>query len=173
VATSVSSPRRAGRTPTHLWIVGGVSLLWNAFGAFDYLMTQFRVEAYMGEYTPEQLEYFYRFPPWMTAASAVGVWFAVAGSAALLLHSRWAVHLFGVSLLGLAVTTVYTNILTDGMAAMGGDIVYVIFSIAIWLVLIGLLGFIEPCSIGSSLLFTSTSRARRPPPSSPKCSSSP
>ena len=28
------------RTPVHLWIVGILSLLWNCFGAYDYLMTR-------------------------------------------------------------------------------------------------------------------------------------
>ena len=32
----------AARTPAHLWIVGILSLLWNGFGAYDYLMTRMR-----------------------------------------------------------------------------------------------------------------------------------
>ena len=28
------------KTPVHLWIVGIVTLLWNALGAANYLMTQ-------------------------------------------------------------------------------------------------------------------------------------
>jgi hypothetical protein len=139
LATSVVTAPPRTRTPVHLWIVGGLSLIWNAFGAFDYLMTKLHVEFYMARFTPEQLAYFDAFPAWAVAAWAVGVWFAVGGSVALLLRSRWAVHLFAISLAGLAATTVYTNVLTDGMAAMGGSIGYVIFSLVIWLVLIGLL----------------------------------
>jgi hypothetical protein len=26
-------------TPWHLWLVGVLALLWNSFGAFDYVMT--------------------------------------------------------------------------------------------------------------------------------------
>ncbi len=62
VATTVSRTRT---TPLHLWIVGALSLLWNAVGAFDYLMTQTRNQAYMSDFTPEQLEYFYGFPAWV------------------------------------------------------------------------------------------------------------
>ena len=29
----------SARAPAHLWIVGILSLLWNAFGCYDYLMT--------------------------------------------------------------------------------------------------------------------------------------
>ena len=35
MATAASRP-----TPMHLWIVGILSLLWNAFGACDYTMTE-------------------------------------------------------------------------------------------------------------------------------------
>jgi hypothetical protein len=52
----------AVRTPWHLWVVGAVSLLWNAMGAFDYLMTQSRAEWYMSQFTAEQLDYFGSFP---------------------------------------------------------------------------------------------------------------
>ncbi|CAN5516268.1 hypothetical protein BH23BAC4_BH23BAC4_07940 [soil metagenome] len=136
---AVAASRSVGRRPVHLWIVGIVSLLWNSIGAFDYLMTQLQAEWYMGSFSAEQLEYFYGFPAWAVAVWAIGVWFAVGGSVALLLRSRWAVYLFGISLAGLALTTLYTNVLSDGMAAMGGSIGYVIFSIVLWLVLIGLL----------------------------------
>jgi hypothetical protein len=50
------------KTPFHLWIVGILALLWDAIGAFDYSATQLRMEAYMSQFTPEQLEYFYAFP---------------------------------------------------------------------------------------------------------------
>jgi hypothetical protein len=30
------------KTPWHLWVVGILSLLWNAFGGYDYTMTQLR-----------------------------------------------------------------------------------------------------------------------------------
>jgi len=139
MATSVATSPSGTRTPVHLWVVGVVSLLWNSIGAFDYLMTHLQVEAYMGRFSEEQLAYFYGFPSWAVAAWAIGVWFAFAGSVALLLRSRWAALLFGISLVGLAGTTVYTNILSDGMAAMDGSIGYVIFSIAIWAITIGLL----------------------------------
>ena len=50
-------PKAAGtRAPWHLWVVGIISLLWNAMGAFDYLMSQTRNEQYMAAFTPEQLD---------------------------------------------------------------------------------------------------------------------
>ena len=32
------------KAPVHLWIVGFISLLWNAMGVFDYLATKLRLE---------------------------------------------------------------------------------------------------------------------------------
>lgn len=125
------------RPPVHLWVIGAVSLLWNAFGALDYAMTQFRVESYMSQFTAEQLTYFYQFPIWVDAAWALGVWGCVLGSIGLLLRKGWARWAFLVSLLGLAGSSTYTLLLTDGLAIMGGAGVAV-FSLVIWIVTAGL-----------------------------------
>ena len=120
------------KTPVHLWIVGVVALLWNAMGAFDYLATKMRLDFYMSQFTAEQLEYFYGFPAWMVAAWAVGVWGALLGTLALLMRKAWAVFLYGASLLGLAVSTVYNFVLSDGAAIMGQPAV--MFTAVIWVI---------------------------------------
>lgn len=135
----MTTSTRNRTTPLHLWIVGGLSLLWNAFGAVDYLMTQLRVPAYLAQLTPEQLAYLEAFPLWMEAAWAVGVWASLAGSVALLFRSRWAVALFGASLIGFAASSVYTWVLTDGGAMMGPA--QLAITVVIGVVLVGLLGY--------------------------------
>ena len=95
------------RAPLHFWIVAGLSLLWNAFGAFDYTMTNLKDAGYLANFPPEMMDYIEAMPVWATAAWALGVWGAFAGSVLLLLRSRYAVAAFGVSLLGLAVSTLY------------------------------------------------------------------
>ena len=125
-------------TPTHLWVVGGLSLLWNLFGANDYLMTQLRVESYLANFTPEQLEYFTTFPAWFEASWAFGVWGAVAGSVGLLLRKWWATWAFGVSILGLGVSSIYNFVLSNGFEVMGAGIGLVIFNLVIWTVAIAL-----------------------------------
>lgn len=62
-----------GSSPRHVWVVGGLALLWSAMGAFDYLATQLEWEFYMGQFTEEQLAYFYGFPAWTVAAWALAV----------------------------------------------------------------------------------------------------
>ena len=90
------------KTPLHLWIVGVLSLLWNAFGAYDHVMTQFRNAQYLSVFTPEQMAYFDNATVWFDAVWATGVWFSVLGAILLLLRSRLARLAIGVSLLGLA-----------------------------------------------------------------------
>jgi hypothetical protein len=128
----------AVRAPWHLWVVGIVSLLGNAMGAFDYLMTQTRNESYMKSFTPEQLDYFYGFPAWVVACWAIAVWGGVAGSLLLLLRKAWAAPVFLVSFLAMVVTTIHNYVLTDGLAKMGGAGVAafaaVIFVVALLLV---------------------------------------
>jgi len=120
------------KTPIHLWIVAILAVLWNAVGAFDYVATQYRIESYMGQFTPEQLEYFYGFPVWMDAAWAIAIWASVLGSLSLLLRKAWAVWLFGISILGLATSSVYSFILSDGMAVMGSE--GATFTAVIWVI---------------------------------------
>jgi hypothetical protein len=109
----------AARTrPVHLWIVGIIAILWNAFGAFDYTMTNLRNQAYLAQFPPEMMTYMDAMPSWLTAFWAFGVWGALAGALLLLMRSRHAVAAFAVSLLGLAVSTGYQQLAMDLPASM-------------------------------------------------------
>jgi len=98
------------RAPTHLWIVGGVATVWNAFGAYDYLMTRMRDTEYlsgMGFDANAILAWIDSFPLWAQFGWGLGVWMAVLGSVLLLARSKWAVHAFGLSLIGMALSFGY------------------------------------------------------------------
>jgi hypothetical protein len=125
--------------PRHLLVVGVLALLWNAFGAFDYLATQLRLDWYLSQFTEEQLAYFTSFPSWMVAAWAFGVWGAVAGAIGLLMARGWAVWAFAISLAGLAVSTVYNFGMTDGLEMMGTA--GAVMTVFIWVVAIALLWY--------------------------------
>jgi len=125
-------------TPWHLWVIGFLTLIWNAVGAFDYLATQLELEAYMAAFTPEQLDYFYAFPSWLVAFWALAVWSALAGSLALLFRSRVAVPLFLISLISMIVTSIHNFVFTNGAEVMGqGGVIFsiVIAVVAVLLVL--------------------------------------
>ena len=120
------------RAPRHLWVIGILAVLWSAVGAFDYTASQLRIESYMSQFPPEQLEYFYGFPAWSVAAWAVGVWGSLIGSLGLLLRKSWAVWVFGASIAGLALTTLYNFVLSDGLSIMGSGAA--VFTAVIWII---------------------------------------
>ena len=95
------------KTPVHLWIVGIVSLLWNAGGGYDYVMLQFQNADYISMLPPPHQAFIDTAPLWFEAAWAIGVWFSVLGSVLLLFRSRLARTCFGFSFLGLVAASVY------------------------------------------------------------------
>lgn len=93
------------RVPTHLWIVGGLSLLWSAFGCYDYLMTRMRDTDYLASMMPDvdpqaMLAYIDGFPLWAQIGWGLGVWLGLAGAVLLLIRNRYAVWAYGLSLVG-------------------------------------------------------------------------
>ena len=123
--------------PWHFWMIGIVSLIWNAFGVFDFIATQFRWEPYMSNFTEIQLEYFYGLPTWQVVGWALGVWCALFGSIALLLARRIAILMFALSLLGMLVgmaNSVLSDLAREAMGQGG-----LIFSGVIVLVGVALL----------------------------------
>ena len=93
--------------PWHLWAVGIVTLLWNAFGCYIYTMTMLRDPAIMAQSTPEMQAAIEAAPAWANGAWAFGVWGALLGSILLLLRNRLAFPAFVVSMLGLIGTAIF------------------------------------------------------------------
>jgi hypothetical protein len=110
------------KTPWHIWTVGILSLLWNAFGAFDYLMAQTRNASYV-EMVPEEfraqfLAYLDGMPIWAASSWALGVWASILGSFLILARSRHAVTAFVASIVGLAVNSAYTYLIAQTNLSM-------------------------------------------------------
>jgi hypothetical protein len=122
--------------PPHYWIVGVLSLIWNAYGGYDFVMKNMRVAAYVDRLPAELMQYLDELPVWAVGVWAAGVWGAVLGSLFLLLRSRFAVPAFAVSLIGLAVNGAYQ--LTSGMPAGAQPRG---LTVAIWAVAICLAGY--------------------------------
>jgi len=127
----------AKATPRHLWIIGIITLLWNMMGAYDYLMTQTRSEAYMAQFEPAQLEYFFNFPTWLVFFWALAVWSSILGSILLLMRKRLAVPVFMVSLGSMVITAIYNFGFSAGMEMMG--VTGLVFTLVIFCVALGLL----------------------------------
>ena len=114
------TPMQTAKTPWHLWTIGAISLLWNAVGVVDFVMTQTKNEAYMGQFSPEQLEYFYGFPLWVVTAWGVATWGSLLGSVLLLLRRKLTVVVNLVVLVAMGLTFVHNFVLSDGLKLMGG-----------------------------------------------------
>jgi hypothetical protein len=100
----------------HLWIVGLLSLLWNCFGAYDYLMTRFHNMEYLKTAMPGVdpqvgLAWVEGMPIYAQFGWGLGVWLALLGSILLLMRSRWALWSFGLSLLGAVMSLGYQLLL--------------------------------------------------------------
>jgi hypothetical protein len=132
------------RTPVHLWIVGILSLIWNAFGCYDYLMTRMRNTDYLASMMPkvdpnEMLAWVDSFPLYAQIGWALGVWMGLLGSVLLLVRNRWAVWSFGLSLLGAVLGLGYQILAAPPLPgaddAMSKAMPYVIILIALGLFL--------------------------------------
>lgn len=126
----------ASKTPWHLWVVGAVSLLWNAGGVTSYTMTHLGMLESM-DMPANQIAFYSSFPTWATAVWALGVWGCFIGSALLLLRSRFAEASFGISIVGLIGTTIFQW----GVADMPDELKtggHIGFAAAIWIITIGL-----------------------------------
>ena len=97
------------RTPWHVWLVGVLSLLWNAYGGYDFIMTNTQGETYMRSLgmTQPMIDYFNAMPTWMYVPWTLGVWGAIAGSILLLLRMKWAVHAFALSVIGAVTSLIF------------------------------------------------------------------
>ena len=100
------------KTPWHLWVVGVLTLLWNAVGGFSYTMTRLGKlpDLGMGEV---EIAFFDSHPVWANAFWALGVWGAILGSILILLRSRFAVHAVILAIIGLIGSNIYQYTLTD------------------------------------------------------------
>jgi hypothetical protein len=105
-------------------------------GAVDYLMTQTRNEAYMGQFSPEQLAYFYAFPAWSVAFWALAVWGGLLGAVLLLLRRKFAEPVLLTSLVCMVVTAVHNYGFAAGLDIMGGK--GLIFTVVIFAIALGL-----------------------------------
>ena len=117
---SIMSASSGVKTPWHLWVVGVVGLLWNAFGCIDYTMTALQGEVWLRQMgmTDAQITSYQAMPAWMTAVWAIGVWGAMLGTVLLLLRKKLAYPVFVVSLIAYVASLVYAYALSDQAEVM-------------------------------------------------------
>lgn len=124
------------KTPWHLWVVGVLTLLWNAVGCWSYVSTQRNQLDGLGM-SDEAITYVTSFPAWADALWALGVWGAFFGSLLLLFRSRWAIISLWISVVGLVGTTFYQRVMTDIPEEMAGWGI----ALAIWVITLFMLWY--------------------------------
>jgi len=110
--------------PIWFWIVSVLALIWNLFGAMQYIlqayMTQEELQA-MPEAHQKLLE---AQPAWYTASFAIAVFAGSLGCLALLLRKKWAHTLLIISLLGILAQQTYNFFLSDTFEVFGNNAMY-------------------------------------------------
>lgn len=114
------------RIPVHLWIVGALALLWNGFGAYDYVMTRMHNMAYIAQSMPgvdpnAALAWIQGMPLYAQIGWALGVWGGLLGSVLLLLRSRYALWAFALSMLGIVLGMGYQLLAAPALAGAGSS----------------------------------------------------
>jgi len=118
------------QTPWHLWAVGGLSLLWNAFGCYDFTMTATNNADYLASYPQELRDDWLNMPVWVWAIWAIGVFGSLLGSIALLLRRKLAYPLFAASFLA-ALISMGRGVTDNDAPAMEGQMMMSLVILAI------------------------------------------
>jgi hypothetical protein len=92
------------KTPWHLWVVGILALLWNGAGAYTIMIAQ---AGRLPDVDATEAAYYAAQPLWLVVSTDIALFSGIAAAIALLLRSRMAVWLFGLSLVVIIVNDIY------------------------------------------------------------------
>lgn len=92
---------------THLWFMGLVATLFGVVLVADYAMVQYRVDAYLNAFTPDQQAWFTAIPAYVDGIWGAQAVLALLGGVALLIGARASVWLLGFSLVFNVALTVW------------------------------------------------------------------
>jgi hypothetical protein len=111
----------AGLAPWHLWVVGLLSLVWNAASCYSHVMTLAQDDGYLRAtgITPEMAAYFAALPAWYVVAWTIAVWGGLLAAVGLLMRRSWAVWWFAVSQLAMTVNSVATLLSSEAQEVLG------------------------------------------------------
>lgn len=118
-----------GKLPASFWVIAVLGLLWNAFGAYLYIMARLDPETALVGASPEMRDYFVNQPIWANLGYGLGIWGSALGSVAMVTRKKIAVPLFLTSLIGAAISHV-------GQAMAG------VIPIGLTIVIMGVIAFL-------------------------------
>ena len=91
--------------PWHLWVVGGLAVLWNGIGTVLWAGTTFLPDTFLAGMPEAHRNYVSGLPFWSGLTWGLGVVAGVIGAILLLLRNRLAVPALALSLLGAVANT--------------------------------------------------------------------
>lgn len=122
------------KTPWHLWVVGGLGVLWNGFGATDFTLSLLARDAWFAalKVPAEVAAQVAGLPGWMWVVWMLGVYGGLAGAVSLLLRRKLAVPAFAVSLFGAAVSAFHGYALSGEPPQPLPGIIAVLAGLQLW-----------------------------------------
>lgn len=119
------------------WIIGVLTLIWNAIGSIAYLGQKFMTEDIKSAIHKDQLEIIQNTPAWATAAFAFAVWFGLLASIFLLIRKKWATNFFMISFAGVFVQLIYNIFFSKAFEVYGtAGVVQALITVSISIFLI-------------------------------------
>ena len=113
------------------WVIGAVSLVWNALGSMNYIM-QMNPDM-LADYSEAARTLVEGRPAWATGAFAIAVFGGALGCLLLLLKRSAAYYLFITSLIGVIVTNIHTLGVTGSTEIWVGSLMsLVVAAFLIW-----------------------------------------
>ena len=93
--------------PVYFWVASVIALVWNAFGAYSYVMLALSNSEQLSEITNADQIIDAILPAWYISAFAIAVFAGLLGSIFLLIRKRWAYYVFIISLLSTGIQQFY------------------------------------------------------------------
>jgi hypothetical protein len=119
----------AAKTPWHLWVIGVLSLFWNAAGAYTIVSAQ---AGRLPGIEQSEADYYAAQAAWFIAVTDLALFAAILAATAMVVRSRWAVHLYWLSVAAIVVTAGYdiakgtAYILTDDGAMVATGVIWIL-----------------------------------------------
>ena len=93
--------------PVYFWVASFIALVWNAVGAYSYIMLAVSNSEQLSQITGTDQNVDAILPAWYISAFAIAVFAGLLGSIFLLIRKRWAYFIFFVSLLATGIQQFY------------------------------------------------------------------
>ena len=122
----------SNKPPTSFYVIGVAALLWNLLGISAYVQQATLSPEALAEMSELQRTFFETRPAWATSAFAIAVNGGALGCVLLLLRKYLAYYLFVLSLAGVAVQSLHSWFLSNGIEAFGTA--GVILALPVWVV---------------------------------------